>query len=177
MKPTLIPLLFIMFLLTSSCSKEEDCYNPVDCLPAATQTGANTAGCLVDGQVFLPGGQSLNSGSVLKAQYVFHNGKYIFGVSIRNRNNGNKMVMIESKDEKLEEGDTYSMKKSSDISTTGVYLNGLIGYSTTDEVTGEFTITNLDESNRILSGTFWFDAVNNNAEIVKVRNGRFDVRY
>ncbi|CAN5282182.1 hypothetical protein BH23BAC2_BH23BAC2_26820 [soil metagenome] len=178
MKTTLLYLLFIVFLLsTNSCSKNDDCVNPVDCLPPATQVGANTAGCLVNGEVFLPGGRSIGSGSVLKAQYVFHNGRYIFGVSINNPRDGNKMVLIESKYDALEEGETYIMKQYSDISTTGFYLNGSNGYSTTDEVIGEFTISKLDESRKILSGTFWFDAINNEGEIVQIREGRFDVHY
>lgn len=177
MKTILTILLFCLLLLPFSCSKQDECENPVDCLPPPTQTGANTAGCLVNGEVFLPGGRSIGSGSVLKAQYVFDDGRYIFGVSINNLRDGNKMVMIESKNDELEEGETYIMNQYSDISTTGFYLNGSTGYSTTDEVTGEFTISKFDESRRILSGTFWFDAINNEGEIVQIREGRFDVRY
>ena len=42
---------------------------------------------------------------------------------------------------------------------------------------GELKITHHDFSNAILSGTFWFDAVNSNGEIVEVREGRFDRHY
>ena len=43
--------------------------------------------------------------------------------------------------------------------------------------TGELKITRLDVSNSIISGTFWFDAVNANGEIVQIRSGRFDWNY
>ncbi|MEJ7676398.1 MAG: hypothetical protein WKG06_00655 [Segetibacter sp.] len=38
---------------------------------------------------------------------------------------------------------------------------------------GELKITKLDETNRIVSGTFWFDAVNKNGE--KFRCGKDDL--
>lgn len=172
-----IKLLIILFLFTGSACDKKDALSPEEQLPEATQNGANTAGCLVDGEVFLPDGESLNSGSVLKAQYILSDEKYIFGLSIRNLKVGNRMVMIESKNEQLEEGKTYVMNEYSDTSATGVYLTGLDGFSTSDEVIGEFDITKLDETNSIISGTFWFDAVNEEGEVVKIREGRFDVRY
>jgi hypothetical protein len=46
--------IFLFFIiLLAGCSKDE-ATNPVDLLPPATQTGANTFGCLIDGKVFLP---------------------------------------------------------------------------------------------------------------------------
>ena len=42
---------------------------------------------------------------------------------------------------------------------------------------GKLIITKLDEINQIVSGTFWFDAVNDKGEKVEVREGRFDVHY
>ena len=181
MKASLTSLLFILLLITFSCSKEDDCDNPVDCLPPATQTGANTAGCLVNGQVFLPAGQSLGSGSILQAQYVFHNDQYIFGLSIRDRTGThNEMVAVETKMDQLFSGETYQLKSCSEHSNTGFYLigGGLIdGYVTTEQITGELKITPLDEAKKIISGTFWFDAINDDNEIVQVREGRFDVHY
>ena len=50
-------------------------------------------------------------------------------------------------------------------------------YSTNDIITGEVTITNHDINNAILSGTFWFDAINSEGDIVEVREGRFDMEY
>ena len=35
--------------------------------------------------------------------------------------------------------------------------------------------TRLDEVKQIVSGTFWFDAVNDKGEKVEVREGRFDM--
>lgn len=49
---------FFLLLLTlslSGCSKDDDRpINPIDQLPPATQTGANTFGALLDGEAFIP---------------------------------------------------------------------------------------------------------------------------
>lgn len=50
-------------------------------------------------------------------------------------------------------------------------------YNTTPEVMGEMTITKLDFEDNIVSGTFWFDAVNNEGDMVEIREGRFDMRF
>jgi hypothetical protein len=176
-------LLLILSLSLNSCSKQDDCENPVDCLPPATQIGANTAGCLVDGKVLLPKGRSLNSGSVFKAQYSFsfNEGRYIFSLTITDRTGEyQRTVHVESKNDNLEEGNIYVLKELNKISTSAYYLldAGFVdAFETTDEITGELKITHLDEIKNIISGTFWFDAINNEGEIVKVREGRFDVRY
>ena len=42
---------------------------------------------------------------------------------------------------------------------------------------GEIWVKKLDSINQIVSGTFWFDAVDSNGIIVQVREGRFDMNY
>lgn len=63
--------------LAAECDKEK--LAPIDQLPPATQTGANTFGCLINGEVFKPSGSNLG-GPVLSASYILYNGKY--GLSI-----------------------------------------------------------------------------------------------
>ena len=60
-------LLLLLFAF-SQCKKNQT--NPIDELPPETQTGANTFGCLVDGQAFKPGGASLSGGS-LQCNYQY----------------------------------------------------------------------------------------------------------
>ncbi len=69
--------------LAAGCEKEKPA--PIDQLPPATQTGANTFGCLVNGEVFKPSGSPLG-GPVLSASYILYNGKY--GLSIFARRGG-----------------------------------------------------------------------------------------
>jgi hypothetical protein len=38
-------------------------------------------------------------------------------------------------------------------------------------------VTRFDREARIISGTFWYDAVNSEGVVVKIREGRFDFKY
>lgn len=173
-------LLSLLIISTNSCSKQDDCENPVDCLPPATQIGANTAGCLVDGEVLLPRGRSLNSGSILKAQYNFNEGTYNFSIGINDRKKNN-LIFIRINNTKLEENGIYPLILKSETKGSASYIIGGAGsgisYVTTNSTMGQLHITKLNELENIISGTFWFDAENLDGEIVKIREGRFDVRY
>jgi hypothetical protein len=50
-------------------------------------------------------------------------------------------------------------------------------YTTNQIQKGELIITKFDDANQIMSGTFWFDAVNKDGVKVEVREGRFDVHF
>jgi hypothetical protein len=52
-----------------------------------------------------------------------------------------------------------------------------IEFLTNDIVTGELNLKKFDEVNQIASGTFWFNAVNDVGDTVKVTEGRFDVKF
>ncbi len=41
---------------------------------------------------------------------------------------------------------------------------------------GELKILFFDKQNNIMGGTFWFDAISSNGKIVKVTNGKFDLK-
>lgn len=47
-------------------------------------------------------------------------------------------------------------------------------YNTNNTYSDELTITRVDTYNSIISGTFWFDAINEQGQIVEIRDGRFD---
>ena len=61
-------LLLFIFSTFEGCKKHTNSGNPIDQLPPETQTGANTFGCLINGEVFLPKGRLL-SDSILKCAY------------------------------------------------------------------------------------------------------------
>lgn len=48
---------------------------------------------------------------------------------------------------------------------------------TSQDYSGELTITKLDEENQIVSGTFLFDIEDHNGEVQEIREGRFDMKY
>jgi hypothetical protein len=172
-------------LLTLSCKKEK--VDQLSLLPAATQTGANRLGALVNGRAFVPENQSLISGPMLKCQYGYF-GKYIFTLSAGAKpgdgtTNG---VSIATDSLKLTEGATIPLTQTS---TPGMASAGYSTYSksslsalgknftTNATATGQLTITHLDTVNLIVSGTFQFTAVAADGETVSITNGRFDLRY
>ncbi|MGB7786039.1 MAG: DUF6252 family protein [Salinimicrobium sp.] len=168
----------MLIFLSASCSKEKECDDPIDCLPPITQKGANTAGCLVNGKVLVPGGQGINTGSVLKAIYNYSSDNdSVFGLSIRDlTSGGSKMMLISIRNRELVEGEIYELTNE-ESNSFGSYINGLNGFVTNEGNRGELTISRIDTERHIASGTFWFDAVDDEGEIVKIRNGRFDVQY
>jgi hypothetical protein len=106
----------------------------------------------------------------------------VFSLLISEReNNIAKSIYIESNNEELEVDKIYylNMRRSSDSKFGEFFESNIVNdnYSTTPEVTGELAITHHDYDNAIISGTFWFDAINNAGEKIEVREGRFDMEY
>lgn len=50
-------------------------------------------------------------------------------------------------------------------------------YTTTNQTAGELNIMKLDENQHIISGTFWFDCLDSEGNVVEIRDGRFDLNY
>jgi hypothetical protein len=171
-------LLFIAFLF-NSCKKEDNKpINPIDQLPPATQIGANKAGCLVNGEVFLPKGY----GIILNC---FYQDGLNFGLSIaETKNQKLRSVGIGILNENLREGATYQLGQnsrdgSSKYGSYTIYYDNYRPdeYETTSSIIGELKITYHNFDKAIISGTFWFDAINSNGEKVQIREGRFDMQY
>ncbi|GEM54107.1 DUF6252 family protein [Flavobacterium branchiophilum] len=176
-------LLFALTLTLSCCNKDDNPSSSKDQLPAETQTGANTAGCLLNGQVFIPHQRGLNA--ALLCNYEFLNGKFYFNLVINdNRESIGKTVSVRTGEISLATNSIYPLNISNTIFQPdfigggGVYGIGASNYFYTNSIkTGELKITRLDLSNSIISGTFWFDAVNSAGETVQIRSGRFDFQY
>lgn len=184
MKKLLLLLLTLSVLY--SCSKDD---NYKDGLPAETQIGKGTAGCLVNGNVFIPKGNN-QFGPTLSCfyqrdQYGFH-----LGLSISAKGKGEtKSVNVATNSEALVENSTYELVAITTDAINNQY-NSNFGefiiasayvqttyFYTTNLSKGELKITKLDTLQNIISGTFWFDAVNSSGEKTEVRQGRFDMRY
>lgn len=170
--------LTLTLLATLSCCKSDDDNN--DTLPPATQSGENTAGCLVDGDVLIPKG----NGNNFQCYYQFVNGDYYFSISFYDTTGEfSKYCNVFSRRAEIAEGNTYTLNISDEQDTSGYGGEHNIGitepfsYDTNATTTGELTITKLDFTNNIVSGTFWFDAINSSGEIKQIRDGRFDAQF
>ena len=182
-------LLFLTTFALSCCNKDD---NPktkteLEKLPPATQTGANTAGCLVNGVAFLPKGY-FSTGNLV-CNYI--DGKdFALDISeriIQGTNDNIRSIIVISENQNLHDnvGVTYQLKENALNSNSkfGAYIINATAppapnyYTTNSTITGKLKITYHNYNNAILSGTFWFDAINSNGEIVKVREGRFDMHY
>lgn len=168
----LLLLLVTIFTLNSCESDNNKPKTELEKLPPATQTGRNTAGCLVNGQAMIRKGFSSKFNCFYQDQLNFSLG---YSMVI---NNVNKHINVTSLNQQFTEGQTYQLKEDSPGSKWGRYaIDASIIYTTTDIVTGELKITHHNYNKAIISGTFWFDAVNQYGEKVEVREGRFDAHY
>lgn len=178
--------LFLMFLcmfLVLGCgrSSEKETSASKDQLPAATQTGANTAGCNVNGQVVIAknGMQSIGGqpqyGILSSVGPNFNNppvGNDIWDLLITNFENKNSLSVSLAN---LSVGiGNYPLNQNNHMSYTdsrGTYTS-YVG-------SGQITITRFDYSLGIYSGTFYGKLKNNldSSDIIDVTDGRFDINY
>jgi hypothetical protein len=180
----LILILITTFSL-SCCNKDED-KTPIEQLPPATTTGANTAGCLVNGVAFLPKGSN-QFGPTLSCFYQQLQDWYHLGLSIVEKSfTENKSINISLNPQQLNENSTYALGLRTNSTTNynsnfGEYIitnniNAGKEYRTNNSNVGEIKITKLNNQLRIISGTFWYDAFLA-GEKIEVRDGRFDMHY
>ena len=175
-------LLYSALLLLTQCSKCKNDPAPTDPasqLPPATQTGANTFGCLLNGQPWTPSG---NDG---RANYRISYDPGYAGGSLTIRVYRYPGDMQKSQD---------FIIGGAPISTTGVFAitpNGPAGVSYLDSnlqkpcneyyygntgftSKGQIVITRLDLTQGIIAGTFSFTLHQPCCDSVKVTQGRFD---
>ncbi|QZK99369.1 hypothetical protein K5L05_11390 [Flavobacterium psychrophilum] len=110
---------------------------------------------------------------------------FVLGFSEKIDNNNFKSITITSLNQNLHDNInvTFPLKSYGSNSKFGEYnINAVSSpnpdyYSTKSTIVGELKITHHNFNNAIMSGTFWFDAVNSNGEKVQIREGRFDMHY
>lgn len=184
---TRLPLYLALALLTqcSKCKQDPTPAKPEDQLPPATQTGAGTFGCLLNGQPWTPGGfngrpniqviydPSFNGGNLdirayrypsglKQAQYIVFGGDQItkpgtYAITTTNPAPAGPYTVL------FADGNVPS--------PCNMLYQGNIGAT---QVSGQFTITRLDKAQRIVSGTFSFTLSQPGCDTIKITQGRFD---
>ncbi len=171
----LLLILFVIFLFAAgSCEKE----NEEPQLPPITQTGKGTFGCLIDGKVWTA--DPILFGSPLGASNNQWEDKRWIIDAVGN----NYTVILGVCQDSVIKGESIlkgSYESVEDCSNGMIYYKNYpsetASFQTTYEDTGRIYISRFDTVNQVISGTFYFNAVNSTGEKVEIRDGRFDVKF
>ncbi len=162
----LLPLYFL--LLGIGCKKEKE--EPQ--LPAETQTGANTFGCYVNGELFVKDGSAPWMHRPVEASLQIEN-----QILILESYTKESYMYIEIQEPKA----NISIPVSIAYYRTSEWPRDCFCFS--GKETGELFFTKLDTVNRIVSGRFQFQGQCSNEmleitgdSIVSITNGRFDIK-
>ncbi len=153
---TKILLSILAALLFYACTDKND----ISHLPPATQTGAKTFGCLINGELYKCSGY-WDSDMIITDEgcgYYTYYDKVVISVKIKNPT---RYLDIEF---------------SNPGKTTGIFTEGIVYHTKTalPNTDSKFVITRFD--NNILSGTFQFTIEDLNGEIKRFTHGRFDIK-
>jgi len=169
------PLLLAALLGLSQCQKSDP--GPADQLPPATQTGANTFGCLVNGQVWTPRGYNGTSNYSIVYDSNLNNGNFDL-MSYRYPDASNNLQSIALNI--LSNASLGSHSFQNNYNTQSGFNNTKTNcyWSSRDSATtyrrGSLIITRLDLKAGIISGTFDFTLYRPGCDSVRVTQGRFD---
>lgn len=171
---TLLKYICLMMLFgTTQCTKQYS-------LPAETQTGAGTFGCKLNGKVWVPKGSDGYSGQNTQRGYSYNGCHFI--LSSTNYDNDPLSTFVIGFDSACAQVGV-PIKLAGGLKGQGGARYFTIGYSSTDNtefgtndsITGELLFTKY--SPPITSGTFWFNAIDTAGKIIRVTEGRFDVKH
>jgi hypothetical protein len=174
------------FASCKSCKKE------VNALPDATQSGANTAGFLIDGRAWTPSPDGSGAlGSKPMSGGYFGTYVYVPKNSVWLRMYRNDRTSMEffvqsvdkagryplSFDTSNDVGGTADSKSFGFYSVTGSTINDPdYGYITTSVKTGYVNFTVADPTTGSLAGIFEFEAIDaSSGKTIKITDGRFDI--
>ena len=195
MKKTIF-LLSIIFL--TSCSKDNTTEIPQDQLPPITTTGANTAGCIINGKVIIPK-NTINSTSGFPAYGLrigagvnFHPpiiGDDYFFVKIVDFKSNPSIVLWIQVNNLLAGVGTYNLGAATGNFFSYSPANPFILYEICTDInnckvyyselnSGTIVFSRFDYYGGIYSGTFkgLLTNQNNSADKVQITNGRFDIK-
>ena len=173
MKKTIILVSLILFTIGCDSDDTNDC-QCINCLPEATQTGAGTFGCLVNGEPFVD-----NSGN-FNCFYQLVDGEYFFNISPNFE--GKKLVELDLGSN----GVNFSNSSNFIISDYSIGNGGAAFFisgesrniQTNINRTGICDINYFNNENNIISGTFEFEIYDEVTQTLYIiTDGRFDSQF
>jgi hypothetical protein len=193
---------FILILITtfslSCCNKDED-KTTIFQLPPETMVGANTFGCIINGQVFYPrdgtstlfnpGGKGLKFWGDPSMPNVMGNYNELEIRNLQDAKPANSMIIHLQGLDQIKTGDYVWHDSNFQSSIDGlmqnyvyakIYNSSVNGwqYYGSYENSGKITIKRYDFTNRIVSGTFSgkLRLMNSTTEL-EIQSGRFDIKW
>ena len=182
---TLWLLLLALCSIFAACKKDHPSKTELEKLPPATQTGANTFGCLLNGKAWVAQTDcKYLCDPAFKVKYDAAYGGYLgLGADWKNSSNN-----IEQRIDLVFDSSNYKLKHEISINnplTTARFINYSLGsdcgsyehYIDSSVIhIGVVTISHYDLQNGIISGTFEFRLTKPSCEPISVTNGRFDYK-
>ena len=165
---------FVLSILLTNCDECKDDPNPItelEKLPAATQQGKNTFGCLVDGKAWVT---ATSTGAVA----FYQENILAIGAKITEKEREQSIgIDLYASNIELRQ---YLLNEPSITGaqfTDYTDVNKVCIYEKENLLKGILTITKYDPVNLIISGLFEFETVNTQCDTVKITDGRFDLTY
>ena len=179
MQKLCIVSLLVLSIGIASCKKT------VTDLPPATQTGANTFGAKVDGSFWVPAGFGVvPTAPLLEATFEPNRDFHLYA---RNFSSEPTETEFEFFIKGVTAPGTYTLNADVTYPTSGAsyayYVKRKVTpeneWITSAQYTGTVSITRVDPTAHVVSGSFQFNAVNmyNTPQPISVTEGRFDVVY
>ena len=177
MKNTII-ITTLMLLCAASCKKDKA---NEDQLPPATQTGANTFGCLVNGKVWIPKGFTGTGTPNPKLSFDNYNGNTIFSINTYHYQNqvAEGFISLSLIDSNLNIG-SFNYPSNMNFSIGWEQVLGSCftpAFDTTIKKWGSARILKYDNVNNIISGNFSAKFKAPNCDTVFITEGRFDFKF
>lgn len=175
-----INFLILICFCVAQCKKNPIIKTELEKLPAVTQIGANTFGCLLNGLAYTAGGPGI--GLVLQVQYDpnFQGGK--LGITSKRIFDDGKSVFMSIGGDSINTVGVYTLGYPSKFKIFYDDNRTNCEFTTVDPppplyISGSLSITKFDTSNRIISGLFQYKVLPFMCDTIIVTDGRFDVRY
>jgi len=176
----LIPISCLSFLLFTleNCKKKHEDPRPLtelEKLPAATQVGKGTFGCLVNGKAMISPDESYTSSFYQQGILEIGGSTLVIpdvpslGLRIDLTENG---YLIQETSYPLTPPPNYTVTFGSIENSQPVCI-----YKIADTISGKITITRFDHKNYVVAGLFEFTTYLAGCDTIKVTSGRFDLHY
>jgi hypothetical protein len=145
-------------------------------LPLATQAGHNIFACKVNGVNWIAKNSIYNRGGGIKndtlevwgSNPATTNFYELFNIRINNYINNISTYLL---------SDTANRYAQFSTNNNCITVTGGFGIGRGKAFQGELKLSKVDVSDKIISGTFWFNIKTDFCDTLKITDGRFDIKY